>query len=236
MQLDSIEPCVTEAPPLPPPPPPDPEELAAQPKRHWTPLGNSWCLVRTFGDAFFRFIVETGLWIVWASGRCGEDTAKTRMHRMCKATLAHMLKHPDWTRTCCLTTRSGSKGLKRDRCSSKCCFWNAPTAISQSRSTSLTNTRNIFVARTGSLIYEPANGFRTDPTCTSSRTRTCRTYLMRCSSHGKRFSTSLLVETEPFGILSKPSSAIRYKAPPKKRSSSFSTDLAAPGSPRCLKR
>lgn len=95
MQLDSIEPCVTEAPPLPPPPPPDAEELAAQPKRHWTPLGNSWCLVRTFGDAFFRFIVETGLWIVWASGRWRQDTANIRMHRMCKATLAHMLKHPD---------------------------------------------------------------------------------------------------------------------------------------------
>ena len=75
------------------PPPPDPEELAAQHNTHWTPLGASWCVIRYFGS-LFRYIVETGLWIVWASGRWHHDTASIRMHRFCKATLREMLLHP----------------------------------------------------------------------------------------------------------------------------------------------
>ena len=92
MQLenDSVV-CVTEV--APPPPAPDPEELAAQHNAHWTPLGLSWCAIKHFGPRF-RYIPETGQWIVWSDGHWHQDTASIRMHRICKATLREMLLHP----------------------------------------------------------------------------------------------------------------------------------------------
>ncbi len=78
----------------PPPPAPDPEELAAQHKRHWTPLGLAEWLIITFGS-LFRYIAETGMWIVWAEGRWHQDTASIGMFQLCKATLRHMLLNPN---------------------------------------------------------------------------------------------------------------------------------------------
>jgi putative DNA primase/helicase len=93
MQLENdLDACVTEV--APPPPAPDPEELAAQHKRHWTPLGMSQRITGLFGW-LFRFLIETGLWIVWANERWQHDTASIQMHRYCKATINHMLEHPD---------------------------------------------------------------------------------------------------------------------------------------------
>ena len=82
--------CVSEA-----PPPSDPEELAAQHNAHWTPVGLSERVVGIYGQRFCRYIVERGLWIVWNGGRWHQDQADIRMHRVCKATLKHMLLHPD---------------------------------------------------------------------------------------------------------------------------------------------
>src|ERR1039458_4463702 len=93
MQLENdLDACVTEV--APPPPAPDPEELADQHKRHWTPLGMSQRVTGLFGW-LFRFLIETGLWIVWANERWQHDTASIQMHRYCKATINHMLEHPD---------------------------------------------------------------------------------------------------------------------------------------------
>ena len=82
--------CVAEALPL---PPLDPEELADQHKRHWTPWGLAQRLIILF--PLFRYIVETGLWLVWASGRWQQDTGGIRMHRLCKATINYTLENPD---------------------------------------------------------------------------------------------------------------------------------------------
>ena len=93
MQLENdLDACVTEV--APPPPAPDPEELAAQHKRHWTPLGFAEWLIILLGS-WFRCITETGTWIVWADERWHQDVAAIRMFRFCKATLRHMLMHPN---------------------------------------------------------------------------------------------------------------------------------------------
>src|SRR5664280_964513 len=93
MQLENdLDACVTEV--APPPPAPDPEELAAQHKRHWTPLGMSQRITGLFGW-LFRFLIETGLWIVWANERWQQDTGGIRMHRLCKATINYTLENPD---------------------------------------------------------------------------------------------------------------------------------------------
>src|ERR1035441_5160529 len=93
MQLENdFDACVTKV--APPPPAPDPEVLADQHKRHWTPLGMSQRVTGLFGW-LFRFLIETGLWIVWANERWQHDTASIQMHRYCKATINHMLEHPD---------------------------------------------------------------------------------------------------------------------------------------------
>src|ERR1022692_624166 len=93
MQLaNDLDACVTEV--APPPPTPDPEELAAQHKRHWTPLGFAEWLIILLGS-WFRCITETGTWIVWADERWHQDVAAIRMFRFCKATLRHMLMHPN---------------------------------------------------------------------------------------------------------------------------------------------
>jgi putative DNA primase/helicase len=88
LENDSVV-CVAEA-----PPPPDPEELAAQHKRHWTPLGFAEWLIITFG-LLFRYIAETGMWIVWADGRWHQDVASLGMFQLCKATLRHIMLHPN---------------------------------------------------------------------------------------------------------------------------------------------
>jgi hypothetical protein len=109
MQLENnLDACVTEV--APPPPAPDPEELAAQHKRHWTPLGLAEWLIITFGW-LFRYIAETGMWIVWGEGRWHQDTASIGMFQLCKATLRYMAQHPNvdpdllkefksWVRSC----------------------------------------------------------------------------------------------------------------------------------------
>ena len=93
MQLENdLDACVTEV--APPPPAPDPEELAAQHKRHWTPLGFAEWLIIVLGP-FFRYIAETGMWIVRADGRWHQDVASIGMYQLCKATLRHMMLHPN---------------------------------------------------------------------------------------------------------------------------------------------
>jgi putative DNA primase/helicase len=93
MQLENdLDACVTEV--APPPPAPDPEELADQHKRHWTPLGLAEWLIITFG-LLFRYIAETGMWIVWADGRWHQDVASLGMFQLCKATLRHMMMNPN---------------------------------------------------------------------------------------------------------------------------------------------
>jgi len=76
------------------PPAPSPEELAANYKRHWTPLGNAERLLILFGH-LFRFVIETGLWLVWLHDRWFQDTGAVRMHLLAKATLKEMWAHPD---------------------------------------------------------------------------------------------------------------------------------------------
>ena len=76
------------------PPAPSPEDLAAQYKRHWTPLGNAERLLILFGH-LFRFVIETALWLVWRQNRWFQDTAAVRMHLLAKATLKDMWMHPD---------------------------------------------------------------------------------------------------------------------------------------------
>src|ERR1039458_3334719 len=88
----NIDLCVTEV--APPPPAPDAEELADQHKRHWTPLGLAEWLIITFG-LLFRYIAETGMWIIWADGRWHQDVASLGMFQLCKATLRHMMLHPN---------------------------------------------------------------------------------------------------------------------------------------------
>ena len=92
MQLENdLDACVTEV--APPPPAPDPEELADKHKRHWTPWGLAQRLIVLF--PLFRFLIETGLWIVWANERWQQDTGGIRMHRLCKATINYTLENPD---------------------------------------------------------------------------------------------------------------------------------------------
>ena len=76
------------------PPEPSPEDLAAQYKRHWTPLGNAERLIILFGH-LFRFVIETGIWLVWRQNRWFQDTAAVRMHLLAKATLKDMWANPD---------------------------------------------------------------------------------------------------------------------------------------------
>ena len=83
--------CITEVAAA---PPVDPDELAAQHKRHWTPLGLAEWLIMVLGS-MFRYIAETGTWIVWAGERWHQDVASIRMFRFCKATLRHMLQYPN---------------------------------------------------------------------------------------------------------------------------------------------
>jgi putative DNA primase/helicase len=102
-----IKPCVTE---ITPAPPLDAEELSAQHKRHWTPLGLAEWMIMVFGT-LFRYIAETGTWIVWSAGRWHQDVASIKMHQICKATLRYMLQSPnvgpdllrefkEWLRSC----------------------------------------------------------------------------------------------------------------------------------------